>query len=150
MPFETQHIVELVKESIDQGLLKPKGKFETNKLTYYDPCDLARYMGVQEEPRALLRQLTTGFVELEENRNSTRCCGAGGGLRLVNNPMSLKLSPRVIELARDVGATTLVTACPACDQILRESAAHDKENGDVEVKDIVEILALHLERGDST
>jgi len=150
LPFETQHITELVKEALDQGRLKPKGKFEVKKLTYYDPCDLARYMGVSEEPRDLLRQLTAGYVELEENCNYTKCCGAGGGLRLVNNQMSLDMSPQVLQLAKDVGATTLATACPACDQILRETAKQDDKDGKIEITDIVAILAKHLERGDRT
>ncbi|MFQ6126592.1 MAG: (Fe-S)-binding protein [Candidatus Heimdallarchaeota archaeon] len=148
LPFVTQHIVELVKEALDQGRLKPKGKYIVGKLTYYDPCELTRYLGVYEEPRDLLRQLTAGFVELEENRNYTHCCGAGGGLRLVNNQMSLKMSPEVIQMAINVGATTLVTACPACVQILKETAALNKENGAIEATDIVAILAKHIARGD--
>ena len=149
LPFETQHVVELVTDALNQGQLKPKAKLATDeKFTYYDPCDLARYMGVYEEPRSLLRQLTTEFVELEENKNYTRCCGAGGGLRLVNNDMSREMAPNVIQLAKNVGATTLVTACPACIQMLGEVVAENEESGGIKVIDIVTILSQQFEHVD--
>ena len=48
--FEVKHIIEVLGEFQEQGLLKTEG-FETDKLTFHDPCQLVRRGGVIQQPR---------------------------------------------------------------------------------------------------
>ncbi len=81
-------------------------------VTYHDPCHLARYMRVREEPRALLRG-TPGveFVEMEE---ADRCCGASGSFQLEHQELSARIGEHKIESIQTTGARVVATGCPSC------------------------------------
>jgi|YelNatPaOPRAMG01_1025707.scaffolds.fasta_scaffold28493_4 Fe-S oxidoreductase len=51
-------------------------------VTYHDPCNIARGMGLLEEPRYIQRRVCNQFYEMPENtiREQTFCCGSGAGL----------------------------------------------------------------------
>src|SRR4030042_926647 len=51
------------------------------RVTYHDPCDLGRHLGIYEEPREVIRQIAPNFVDMRHNRADALCCGAGGGGR---------------------------------------------------------------------
>ena len=51
--FKVVHILELLDELREQGRLKTTGK-ETQRLTYHDPCQIARRGGVVQQPRNLI------------------------------------------------------------------------------------------------
>ena len=77
--FKVQHILEVLDEFREQGLLKTEG-FEEDKLTYHDPCQLGRRGGVIEQPRNLMNLVSKDFVEMEDPGQMNWCCGAGGGV----------------------------------------------------------------------
>ena len=49
------------------------------RVTYHDPCYLARYNGITEAPRKLIESTGAELVEMPRNGTNTFCCGAGGG-----------------------------------------------------------------------
>ena len=51
-------------------------------VTYHDPCNVARGMGLLEEPRYIIRRSCNHFYEMPEEtiRERTFCCGSGSGL----------------------------------------------------------------------
>ncbi|GAI82342.1 unnamed protein product, partial [marine sediment metagenome] len=52
------------------------------KVTFHDSCNLARGMGLIEEPRYIMNSVCNHFYEMPENtiKERTFCCGSGSGL----------------------------------------------------------------------
>ena len=49
------------------------------RVTYHDPCYLARYNRITEAPRKLIEATGAELVEMPRHGTDTFCCGAGGG-----------------------------------------------------------------------
>lgn len=113
------------------------------KVTYQDPCRLVRYDSVVGEPRDILKAIPE--IEVSEMRRSGKdavCCGSPSWVSCsrVNKRIQLE---RLAE-AMETGAQTLVTACPKCNIHLR-CALDDKDGaGEIEVKDMISIVAKSL------
>lgn len=140
--LKVYHIVEYLKELLNQGRL-PNLELEA-LITYHDPCELGRHMGMVKEPRELLSHIKgVKLVEMKASGLESNCCG-GGGLYLPLDPegsISIALS-RLNDLPN--GVKYLVTACPSCEVQL--SRAIQTANLDVEVVDISEIIWRSLSR----
>lgn len=85
-----------------------------DKITYHDPCDLGRISSIYEEPRNLIKNITTNFVEMENIREFSHCCGSREGCKIEDNTIVKKLSEKRIEEANKTGAKILLTECPSC------------------------------------
>jgi glycolate oxidase iron-sulfur subunit len=116
----------------------PQGKEHTPKevVTYHDPCHLLRHMGVREEPRALLRSLTSSiFREME---GADQCCGMGGSFRLTHPGISRSILNKKTDAIARSGARKVVTSCMGCWLQLREGL--HAQGLDVEVSHLAECL----------
>ncbi len=77
------HIAEFTADLIHHGKLKLDPRRNDHwTVTYHDACNLARGMGILEEPRYILNHVSRHFHEMPENtiREQTFCCGSGAGL----------------------------------------------------------------------
>ena len=77
------HIAEFTADLIRHGKLRLDPRRNDHlRLTFHDSCNPARAMGLFEEPRYILRNVTNHFYEMAENtiREKTFCCGSGAGL----------------------------------------------------------------------
>jgi [DsrC]-trisulfide reductase subunit K len=77
------HICEFTADLIHHGKLKlDPSRNDHWTVTYHDSCNPARGMGLLEEPRYILNQVSRQFHEMPENtiREQTFCCGSGAGL----------------------------------------------------------------------
>ncbi len=77
------HIVEFTADLIRHGKLKLDPSRNDNLIvTFHDSCNVARGMGMFEEPRYVLKHVCNNFVEMpmECIREQTFCCGSGSGL----------------------------------------------------------------------
>ncbi|MEJ2367016.1 MAG: (Fe-S)-binding protein [Acidobacteriota bacterium] len=77
------HIMEFTADLIKNGKLKlDRRRNDHWKVTHHDPCNIARGMGLLEEPRYVIRETCNVFHEMPENtiREQTFCCGSGAGL----------------------------------------------------------------------
>lgn len=128
--IDAKHVVSLVLEKLDG--LKPKsiGK----KVTYHDPCDLGRGLGVFDEPREVLKKLGAEVIEMKGSRDLSICCGGGGGMLVSDVPTSDRIAEKRIKQALDTGADLLVTACPTCEQVLSKASARMSEKGEESIK----------------
>lgn len=77
------HIAEFTADLIKNRKLKfDPSRNDHFVPTYHDSCNLARAMGLLEEPRYILNKVCNNFHEMPENtiREQTFCCGSGAGL----------------------------------------------------------------------
>ena len=81
------------------------------RVTYHDPCHLARHQGVSEPPRAILRQVFGHhFVEMH-NRG---CCGCGGSFNVSHYRLSRQIAQDKIDAVARTGADVVINTCPGC------------------------------------
>ena len=126
------HISQLLDELIRDGKLNlEKGELD---VTYHDSCHLARHMEVFDEPRNVIESLAN-LVEMENNRENSLCCGAGGGVKSAYPEIATQMAKTRIGQAMDTGCKTLVTACPFCKLNL--------SNDELEVLDLTEFLVRY-------
>lgn len=119
---EYVHSVQLLAEMLRSGRLKPHAS--RKKVTYHDPCHLGRHSGIYDAPREILQSIPgIDFVEMRNNKESARCCGAGAGVKTSNPQISLEIAKKRVQEASDTGAEALLSACPFCEQNLSEAAA---------------------------
>ncbi len=132
-PFGVITFAELIARYLRQGRIKlDKSKIQ-GRVTYHDPCQIARQGGVYEEPRYVLSHLTDDFVEMTPNRQANWCCGGGGGLVAMGEKDFRMKSARVkAEQVRATGAQVLCTACENCHTQLSDLNQHYKLGVEVE------------------
>jgi len=135
--FKVFHTVQIIHKLLKEGKIKLKEWRE--KITYHDPCHLGRHMGIYEEPREVLKALSTDFVEMERNRENALCCGAGGGVRSQFKEIAMEIGKKRIEEAKRTGAKYIISCCPFCKLHLEQSS-----EGSMEVLDIIEVVNKKL------
>lgn len=137
------HVTQLLSEMLKEGKISISKSADAATVTYHDPCHLGRHTKMYEWPREILRNLPgISLVEMERTREKSRCCGAGGGLKTLDQNLTQKIAEKRIEDAEATGATVLVTSCPFCEQTLSE-AAHRR--GDrIKVMDITDLLIQRI------
>jgi Fe-S oxidoreductase len=73
------HYTELFADLVARGVLTLRTPLTGTRVTYHDPCYLARYNRITEAPRALIEATGAELVEMPRHGVETFCCGAGGG-----------------------------------------------------------------------
>jgi Fe-S oxidoreductase len=141
--FEVKHILEVLDGFNEAGLLPTEG-LEEEKLTFHDPCSLARKGGVIDEPRRLLKKVSNNFTEMKDHGARNWCCGGGGGASAIEEgePLRLQAFKAKQKQIEETGATTLVTACANCRIVLEEGVEH--YNMDMPIVGLTELIAEHL------
>jgi len=141
--LEVKHFLEVVSENISSRELRFPRQV---KVTYHDPCQLARYLELTEEPRQILRSIKG--IELVEpewtKREWATCCGGGGGFEVVFPELSQILAVNRVSELLDTGAEIIVTHCPGCIMQLKDGLKELKAEG-VEVLDLSQIIAMAME-----
>ena len=141
--FEVKHILEVLDEFVSQGLIKTEG-MEDAKLTYHDPCQIARKGGVVKQPRNLLGRIASNFVEMKDGGEMNWCCSGGGGVSANERADDLKMTAFKKKKSQldELGVDTLVTACANCRLTLEEGL--EEYEMDIPVVGLTEMLAEHL------
>jgi len=126
-----------------QKLLKDKKlKFTTEvkaKVTYHDPCHLGRHSGVFEAPREVIKAIPgIELVEMDRNRMSSQCCGAGGGYKSQFNDMAVNIAAQRVKDAVKTGAERIITTCPFC--VINLTAGAKQLGANIKVMDLSELL----------
>jgi Fe-S oxidoreductase len=122
--LDVVHTSQLFNELIRTGKLEPP--FLDKTVTYHDPCHLGRHIEEYDAPREVLSKIST-LVEMERNKEESRCCGAGGGVRAAFPEITENIAKMRIKDAEDVDAEILVTSCPFCILNLRSVSEDDKK-----------------------
>ena len=141
-----QHAVVAVHQKLKEPDKARQLKPLNFRVTYHDPCHLGRMLGIFEEPREILRQLGIEIVEMEHNRYFSTCCGGGGGLRAVDDSLSIEISKNRIRDALAVGVEMIITLCPTCESTLLRASGRlvNQINKFVEVRSLWDLLDQSL------
>jgi Fe-S oxidoreductase len=141
--FKVVHILEVLDELRQQGKLKLKDKAK-GKFTFHDPCQIARRGGVLEQPRHLMDEMVTDFVEMPEHGKMNWCCGAGGGVSSNEraDDLRLKVFQRKKSQLDAIQVDAMVSACSNCRIHLEDGL--EAYHMDLPVLSLTETLADHL------
>ena len=141
--LEVRHFCEVVAEGISSLELRFPREV---KVTYHDPCQLVRYLGLVEAPRQILRAIKgIELVEPEWTKGEgTTCCGGGGGFEAVFPELSQILAVNRAKELLETGAEIIVTHCPGCIMQLKTGLKELKASG-VAVLDLTQIVAMAME-----
>jgi glycolate oxidase len=136
-----RHISQVIAESISQ-LGTIKRKIPENRITYHDPCRLGRDCNIYDKPREVISAIKDiELCEMTKAREQSFCCGAGGGVKLSNNELSVDMGRERVRQARETGSSIIVSTCPWCEQNLKDSL----EVGDIiRIMDIVDFVVENL------
>lgn len=146
--FKVIHYTELLADLIRQGILKMTREWNSI-MTYQDPCYLGRYNGIYQEPRQILKTIlrTEKLREMERSRNTSFCCGGGGGhMWIEEQPGTTKINFMRIEDVLKTQADTVVTACPYCLQMFEEGIEHKQIQNSLRARDLAEVVEETLEQ----
>ena len=112
-------------------------KATTRRSVYYhDPCYLARYSNVVDQPRRVLAQLAE-VRELTWAKQDTECCGGGGLLPKTMPAVADAMARRRLAEVSAAGGGLVVTSCGTCAFMLKRNAP-----ASVEVADLPTAIAM--------
>ncbi|HHJ52012.1 MAG TPA: (Fe-S)-binding protein, partial [Caldithrix abyssi] len=142
--YEVIHHTEFIDQLVREGKITVKPENNGQKLTFHDPCYLGRHNHVFDAPRENLKTLGIDYVELENNRENSFCCGAGGAQMWKEEEKGDQpVRQKRFEEVQACGADIVGTACPFCLTMMNDAANELEAN--VQVKDVAELIAERLE-----
>jgi Fe-S oxidoreductase len=134
-PFTVSSITDVHARYLRQGRITLDKQKTSGRVTYHDPCQMARNGGVIDQPRYILSHLTDDYAEMSKQPQYNWCCGGGGGLvALGEETLDFRMkSARVkVDQVRETGAKILATACENCHTQLSNLNDHYKMGLDVQ------------------
>jgi len=137
---EVYHHTELLYKLVKEGRLVPK--YEVNEtITFHDSCYLGRYNEVYDPPREILKSIRgVKLVEMERNRETGMCCGAGGGLMWMEEDTGTRINVARTEQALSVNPSIISSGCPYCLTMLSDGTKAKEVEETVKTYDVAEIL----------
>jgi Fe-S oxidoreductase len=129
-------------EQLEAGKIPLRDEKILERVTYHDPCNIARAGRITEEPREILRAICKDYVEMTPNRTKNYCCGGGGGTVSIDEIRAFRTGPfgkRKADQIRATGAQYLVAPCANCKKQLRE-LCQDNGLNDVQVVGLHDLL----------
>jgi Fe-S oxidoreductase len=122
-PRPVVNIMEYTHAAWRGGRLKLKARTIEEPITYHDPCNIARSGWIIQQPRELLKAISSNYVEMVPNGRNNICCGGGGGMVSIDEirPYRTTIGGRAkAEQIRATGAKICVAPCANCKKQLRE------------------------------
>ncbi|AKO95211.1 hypothetical protein BEH_23585 [Priestia filamentosa] len=134
------HHTEILASLLKEKKLVPK--YEVNEsITFHDSCYLGRYNEVYEPPREILRAIPgVNVLEMERNRETGMCCGAGGGLMWMEETAGSRINVTRTEQALEVKPTVISSGCPYCLTMLSDGTKAKEVEDKVGTYDVAELL----------
>ncbi|MDR2966601.1 MAG: (Fe-S)-binding protein [Methanobacteriaceae archaeon] len=132
--LDVLHSSQLFKKLIDENKLNINAS-DIN-VTYHDPCHLTRHSYELDAPRELIKSIAN-LKEMENNRENSKCCGAGGGVKSAFPDIAKSIAKSRLKEVEDTKCETVITTCPFCKLNL-------DENSSLEVLDLSEFILKNL------
>jgi Fe-S oxidoreductase len=137
---EVYHHTEVLYELVRDGKLVPKHAVN-EKITFHDSCYLGRYNDVYDPPREILKSIPgVQLVEMERNRETGMCCGAGGGLMWMEEETGHRINVARTEQALAVNPSVISSGCPYCLTMLSDGTKAKEVEEKISTYDVAELL----------
>ncbi len=117
------NFMEYTLDCIRKNKIKLDKNVITEKVTYHDPCNIARSGWIVEQPREILRSFVSDFVDMKPGGRDNYCCGGGGGLVSIDeiHEYRMSIAGKVkAEQLRQTGADICIAPCANCKKQLKE------------------------------
>lgn len=132
---------------IKSGRIKVDKSRITKRAAYHDPCNYGRKSletfghAYFEEPRWIMDQCISDWVDLFPSRGNQYCCGGGGGIMLTPyKDERFYYARRKMEQIKKAGVELMVVPCHSCHGQIK--AAREMYGlPDLEVKYLWEVVA---------
>ncbi|MDR7078641.1 Fe-S oxidoreductase [Neobacillus niacini] len=137
---EVYHHTEVLYELVRDGKLVAKHAVN-EKITFHDSCYLGRYNDVYDPPREILKSIPgVQLVEMERNRETGMCCGAGGGLMWMEEETGHRINVSRTEQALAVNPSVISSGCPYCLTMLSDGTKAKEVEEKISTYDVAELL----------
>ncbi len=149
---EVVNFLQYTHAQMQAGKIPLKKEKIVERVTYHDPCNIARSGRITEEPREILRTICEDFVEMTPNRTENYCCGGGGGTVSIDEIRTFRtglMGKRKADQIRETGAKLLVAPCANCKKQLKE-VCEDNGLEDVEVVGLHDLLLKVMDFGNGS
>ena len=136
------NFLEYTYKAFEEGKIPLKGKVIEERVTYHDPCNIARAGRITEQPRELLKAICQNFIEMTPNRKDNYCCGGGGGTVSIDEVREFRtklMGKRKADQIRATGAKIVIAPCANCKKQLKE-VCEDNDLPDVEIMGLHDLL----------
>lgn len=146
MPVPVIHSVQFFWELLQEGRIKVGSTVE-KKVTFHDPCNIVRGMGLEEKLRDVAKAFCPNWQEMYPNREHNYCCAAGGGVINCGPPFKksrLEGNRVKAEQLKATGADIVIAPCHNCHGGL-EDIIHHYDLG-MELKFLGDIIYEHMEK----
>ncbi len=139
--YEVVHEAEFIAELIESGRLKPSQAIN-ERITYHDPCYMARHNRKWDGAREALRAIPgTDVAEIELSKNRTFCCGAGGGCFWKEEHEGTRINQKRFDQISGAKPETLAVGCPFCMTMMEDAVKSRSLEEEMRVRDISELVA---------
>lgn len=141
--YKVMHHTQFLKSLIKEGSLKVEGgSYKGKRITYHDPCYLGRANKIFEAPRDLIKKLDAELVEMKACKTKGLCCGAGGAQMFKDAEEGDKeINIERTEQALDTQAEIIAAACPFCNTMMTDGIKNKKQEDEVKIMDVAELIA---------
>ena len=141
--YEVLHHTQFLKALINEDRLTVEGgKFKGKRITFHDPCYLARANRIYEAPRDLLKKLEVELVEMRRCKTKGFCCGAGGAQMFKEpEPGTQDVNIARTEEALETKSEVIAAGCPFCNTMMTDGVKNKEKEDNVQVLDIAEMIA---------
>jgi Fe-S oxidoreductase len=143
------NIMEYTHRMLEEGRLNVRPGTIRERVTYHDPCNIARSGWIIHQPREILKAICSDYVDMTPMGKDNICCGGGGGTVSIDEIRKFRTGPGgkiKAEQIRRTGAKYLVAPCANCKKQLRE-LCEDNDLPDVQVVGLHDLLLQAIDFG---
>jgi Fe-S oxidoreductase len=144
------HYTELFADLVSRDVISLRTPLTGTRVTYHDPCYLARYNRITEAPRKLIEATGAELVEMPRHGTNTFCCGAGGGTMWMKEGPGLDERPseqRIREAQTLGNLDYFLVSCPK--DLAMYSDAVKVVGADFEVAELTALIERALAEAES-
>jgi Fe-S oxidoreductase len=139
--YTVLHEAEFLTELVRAGRLKPKEILKA-RVTYHDPCYMARHNREWDGAREMLRAIPGAEVtDVDQSKNRTFCCGAGGGCMWKEEHEGTRINQKRLDQLSEAKPECVAVGCPFCMTMIEDAVKSRSLEDTMRVRDLSEIMA---------